>query len=174
VIPIRQEWRVKEKASTPTLMASDDNMDLLDDDESPMIKDGSSAPTDMDINMVFTLSAEFRGAEEEDTQMCLSPKETVFEKPEESSQHLKPWYIRDHIDGRLISRMLIDGGAAINLMSYAVFKKIGWEDNELMKTNLTLNGIGGQPDGGYKRCLHGAHRREQVAHYCVLCRRGAR
>jgi hypothetical protein len=40
-------------------------MDLLDDDESPLIKDGSSSPTDMDINMVFMLSIEFKGAEEE-------------------------------------------------------------------------------------------------------------
>ncbi len=65
MIPMKQKWRVKEKASTPTLMASDDNMDLLDDDESPLIKDGSSAPTDMDINMVFTLLAEFKVVEEE-------------------------------------------------------------------------------------------------------------
>jgi hypothetical protein len=39
----------------------------------------------MDINMVFTLSTEFRGAEEEVGQICLTPKEVMFEKPEESS-----------------------------------------------------------------------------------------
>jgi hypothetical protein len=38
--------------------------------------------------------------------------------------------------------MLIDGGAVINLMSYSIFKKLGREDNELMKTNLMLNGVG--------------------------------
>jgi hypothetical protein len=38
----------------------------------------------MDINMVFTLPVEFRGAKEEVAQMCLSPKEVMFEKPEES------------------------------------------------------------------------------------------
>jgi hypothetical protein len=38
--------------------------------------------------------------------------------------------------------MLIDGGATVNLMSYTVFKKLGQEDNELMKTNLMLNGVG--------------------------------
>jgi hypothetical protein len=137
-----QEWRVKEKASTPALKASDDDMDLLDDDESSLIKDRSPPLTDMDINMVFTLSAEFRGAEEEVAQMCLSPKEAVSEKTEESSQHMKPLYVRGHIDGRPISRMLVDGGAAINLMSYSIFKKLGWEDDELVKTNLTLNGVG--------------------------------
>jgi hypothetical protein len=41
--------------------------------------------------------------------------------------------------------MLIDSGAAINLMLYSVFKKLGREDDELMKTNLMLNGVGGNP-----------------------------
>jgi hypothetical protein len=62
----------------------------------------------MDINMVFTLPVEFRGIEEEVTQMCLGTKEAVFEKPKELSQQLKPLYIRGHIDWKPISRMLID------------------------------------------------------------------
>jgi hypothetical protein len=66
----------------------------------------------------------------------------MFEKPEESSQHLKPLYVRGHIDERPIFRMLVDGGAAVNLMLYSMFKKLGREDNELVKTNLTLNGMG--------------------------------
>jgi hypothetical protein len=108
-----------------------------------LIKDWSPPPTGKDINMVFTLSAEFKGAEEEVAQTCLGPKEAMFKKPEESSQHMKPLYARRHINGRPISRMLVDGGIAINLMSYSVFRKLGREDNELVKTNLTLNGMGG-------------------------------
>jgi hypothetical protein len=99
VIPMKQEWRVKEKASTPAPTTSDDDMDLLDDNKSPLIKDGSPPPTGVDINMMFTLLAEFRGAKEEVTQICHSPKEVVFKKPEESSQHLKSLFIRGHIDG---------------------------------------------------------------------------
>jgi hypothetical protein len=137
-----QEWRVKEKVDTPVPMTSDDDMDLLDDDEASLIKDGSPPPTGMDISKVFTLPAEFRGIEEEVSHMCLSPKDAVFEKPEESSQHLKPLYTRGHIDGKPVSRMLIDGGAAVNLMSYTIFKKLGREDDELVKTNLILNGMG--------------------------------
>jgi hypothetical protein len=64
---MKQEWRVKEKTSVPTLTACDDDMDLLDDDESPLIKGGSPPPIGMDVNMVFTLPAEFRGVEEEIT-----------------------------------------------------------------------------------------------------------
>jgi hypothetical protein len=84
---------VKEKTSVPALTASDEDMDLLDDDESPLVKDGSSLPTDMDINMVFTLPSEFRGVDEEIAQLYLGPKETMFEKPKELSQHLKPLYV---------------------------------------------------------------------------------
>jgi hypothetical protein len=139
----KQEWRVEEKANIPALMTSDDDMDMLDDNKSPLIKDRSQPPISMDINMVFILPAKFKGAEEEVALMCLDPKEVMFKKPEESSQHMKPLYIRGHIDKRPVSWMLVDGGAAINLMSYFIFKKLGREDDELMKTNLTLNGVRG-------------------------------
>jgi hypothetical protein len=135
----------KEKTSTPALTASNDDMDLLDDDESPLIKDGSRPPTGRDINMIFMLPAEFKGEDEEIAQMCLGPKVAMFKKPEELGQHLKSLFIQGHIDGRPISKMLIDGGVALNLMSYSIFKKIGREDDELMKTNLMLNIMGGNP-----------------------------
>jgi hypothetical protein len=41
--------------------------------------------------------------------------------------------------------MLINGGTAVNLMLYSIFKKLGREDDKLVKTNLTLNGAGGNP-----------------------------
>jgi hypothetical protein len=40
VIQMKQEWRVKEKTSVCALTASDDDIDLLDNDESLLIKDG--------------------------------------------------------------------------------------------------------------------------------------
>jgi hypothetical protein len=39
--------------------------------------------------------------------------------------------------------MLINGGAVINLMPYSVFKKLGREDDKLVKTKLMLNGMRG-------------------------------
>jgi hypothetical protein len=54
-----------KKVDTPAPLTSDDDMDLLDDDETPLIKDGSPPPTGMDINMVFMLLAEFRSIEDE-------------------------------------------------------------------------------------------------------------
>jgi hypothetical protein len=42
VIPMKQEWRVKEKVDVPAPMTSDDDIDLLDEEEAPLIKDGSA------------------------------------------------------------------------------------------------------------------------------------
>jgi hypothetical protein len=56
---------VKEKADTPTPMTSDDDMDLLDNDDPLFIQDGSPPLTGVDINMVFTLPAEFWSVKEE-------------------------------------------------------------------------------------------------------------
>jgi hypothetical protein len=74
VIPTKQEWRVKEKVDTPAPTTSDDDMNLLDDDDAPLIKDGSPPPTDMDISMVFTLSVEFRGVSSPRRPCSRSPK----------------------------------------------------------------------------------------------------
>jgi hypothetical protein len=108
MIPTKQKWRVKKKTSTPTLTAFDGDMDLLDVDKSPLMKDGSPPPISMDVNMVIMLPTEFRGDDKKVAQLCLIPKEAMFEHPEESSQHLKLLYIRGHIDGRPISMTLID------------------------------------------------------------------
>jgi hypothetical protein len=51
-------------------------------------------------------------------------KEDMFEKLEELGQHLKPLYVWGHIDGKPISRMLINGGATIKLMPYSILTKL--------------------------------------------------
>jgi hypothetical protein len=79
---MKKEWRVKEKTNTPMLMDSNDDMDLLDDDEAPLINDRPPPLIGIGMNMLFMLPAEFRGVEEEVVQMCLSPKEVVLKKPE--------------------------------------------------------------------------------------------
>jgi hypothetical protein len=37
--------------------------------------------------------------------------------------------------------MLVNGGVVVYLMPYSVFKKLGRENDEVMRTNLTLNGV---------------------------------
>ena len=136
----KREWRPKKNVVTEGLTPSDDEMDLHD---SPLIKDGTPPPESMDVNMVHLLPSEFEAVDESMAQLCLGPKNAIFEKPDDSTRHLKPLYIKGHIDGSPIPRTLVDGGAAVNLMPYSLFKKLGKKDEELMKTHLTLNGVGG-------------------------------
>ena len=46
--------------------------------------------------------------------------------------------------------MLMDSGAIMNLMPYSLYKKLGGMDEELMKTNMTVSGIGGGDPIGAK------------------------
>ena len=46
--------------------------------------------------------------------------------------------------------MLVDGGAIVNLMPYSLYKKLGGTDEELIKTNMTVSGMGGGDPIGAK------------------------
>jgi hypothetical protein len=46
--------------------------------------------------------------------------------------------------------MLVDGGAIINWMPYSFMKKMGKSNEELIKTNMMINGIGGGDSIGAK------------------------
>jgi hypothetical protein len=39
--------------------------------------------------------------------------------------------------------MLVDSGAIVNLLSYSLYKKLGDMDEELIKTSMTICGVGG-------------------------------
>jgi hypothetical protein len=77
-------------------------------------------------------------------QFDFCPKEVAFTKPKESVNHLKPLIVRGHIDGIPIAKMLVDGwgGAAVNIMPYSLYKKLGKQDDELVKTIMILSCIG--------------------------------
>lgn len=47
-----------------------------------------------------------------------------------------------YIDGTPISKMLVDDGATINFMPYSLYRKLGKQDNELIRNNMMLNGVG--------------------------------
>jgi hypothetical protein len=67
----------------------------------------------------------------------------TFEKPEKLGQHMKPLFVKGYIDGRLVRRMVVDGGAGVNVMPMATFEKMGFNESELMKTNTSLSAFTG-------------------------------
>jgi len=98
-----------------------------------------------DINMVFMLSMEFLApsSDEEEidlskqmAQLALDPMMAIFEKPtDDERQHLKALFIKGRVDGQPVSKILIDGGAAINIMPYVMYQKLGKGDQDLNKTD---------------------------------------
>jgi hypothetical protein len=65
-----------------------------------------------------------------------------------TGNHMKDLYMKGHINGKPISRMLVDGEAIVNLMLYSLFKKLGGSDDKLINTNMTASSVrGGEPMG---------------------------
>ena len=54
-------------------------------------------------------------------------------------------YLKGFINGNPVNRMLVDTGAAVNLMSYSVLRRLGCSSADLIKTNVMLNDFNGQP-----------------------------
>ena len=99
--------------------------------------------------MVFVLPSEFRAPQPEKSaiaQLDLGPQLIIFEKPKEKSyKHLKGLYLKGFINGKPVNRMLVDTGAAVNLMPYFVLRRLGRSSADLIKTNVMLNDFNGQP-----------------------------
>ena len=103
--------------------------------------------------MVFFLPTEFRAYSNEDpeepkeieeamAQLTLQPQQAVFDKPEKH-RHLKPLYAKGYVDGKLMTKMLVDGDVAINLMPYTTYQKLGKGPKDLIKTDMMLRDFGG-------------------------------
>jgi len=77
--------------------------------------------------MVFLLPMEFLapfsdGEEELDFpnqigELALDPMMAIFEKPaDDERQHLKALFVKGRVDGQPMTKILVDGGVAINIM----------------------------------------------------------
>ena len=132
--------------TSPSLGQISESVDALEEEDDMLDYESTPVHEGMDINMVYYLPAEFHAVDEEGevAQLDFGPKNAIFEKPKELVTHLKPLYLRGHINGSPLTRMLVDGGAVVNLMPYSVFKKLGLPDEELIKTNMVLNGFEGK------------------------------
>lgn len=53
-------------------------------------------------------------------------------------KHLKPLFVQARIDDRAFNKVLVDGGAVVNLMSRSLLKKIGKFDADLKPHNIVL------------------------------------
>jgi hypothetical protein len=53
-------------------------------------------------------------------------------------------YLKGYINGHLVNKILVDTGAAVNIMPYFVLHRLGRSAEDLIKTNVTLSDFNGQ------------------------------
>ena len=51
--------------------------------------------------------------------------------------------MKGFVDGKPMTKMLVDGGVAINLMPYTTFCKLGKGPEDLLETDMMLKDFGG-------------------------------
>jgi hypothetical protein len=102
------------------------------------------ATRNVDINMVFQLLSVFCLPKREVARLELGAERAMFKKPEKLGQHMKLLYIQGYLDDQPVNRMLVDGGAFVNIMPWTLFEKLGHTEKKLMKTNMTLSGFSGE------------------------------
>jgi hypothetical protein len=64
-----------------------------------------------DINVIHMSTDGYVLSEEDVVHLDFGPKEAIFLKPKVTENHLKALYLKGHINGKPVSRMLVDGGA---------------------------------------------------------------
>ena len=107
------------------------------------------------IQMAFLLLSEFRAPanqevysdfDESKYEMIVAKliviQQAIFDKPVKH-RHLKALYVKAFIDGKPMSKMLVDGGASVNLMPYITFCKLCKGLGDLIETNMMLKDFGG-------------------------------
>jgi hypothetical protein len=87
------------------------------------------AKTSADAHMVFVLPAEFHAQNREAlsvAQLDLGPRPVIFKKPRAKNyKHLKALHLKGYINGQPINKMLVDTGAAVNIIPYSVLRWLG-------------------------------------------------
>jgi hypothetical protein len=100
--------------------------------------------------MVFILPVEFGAPsryeqeelEEVVAQLTLQSQQDIFNKLSQH-RHIKSLCTKGFVDGKLMTKMLVNGGAAVNLMPYTTFRKLGKGPGDLLETDMMLKDFGG-------------------------------
>ena len=100
--------------------------------------------------MAFLLPSEFRApanqevySEYEEIVAKLTViQQAIFDKPIKH-RHLKALYVKGLVDGKPMNKMLVDGGAFVNLKPYTTFHKLGKGLGDLIETNMMLKDFRG-------------------------------
>ncbi|CAL8134928.1 unnamed protein product [Prunus armeniaca] len=76
--------------------------------------------------------------------MKLTAEQLCFSKPtKEMANHLRPLFITANFGGIPIPKVMVDEGAAINLLPHRLLSKMGRTEKDLIPTRLTVTNFAG-------------------------------
>jgi hypothetical protein len=120
----------------------------------PQKKEWRPKPTKADgttsagTNMVFVLPPEIYAPDHKElpvARLDFGPRPVISENPQEKNyKHLKAMYLKGYINGHSVNKILVDTGAAVNIMPYSVLHQLGHSAEDLIKTNVTFSDFNGQ------------------------------
>lgn len=69
----------------------------------------------------------------------------MIEKPDiEMTKHIRTLYIKSHLNGQPISRVLIDEGSTKNILPLRVFRNLGKGETNLIPTEVPVTALTGE------------------------------
>ena len=64
----------------------------------------------------------------------------MLEKPSvEMTRHINPLYVRAHLNGRPVSKVLIDNGSTVNVMPLRILRALERNISDLIKTEVIVS-----------------------------------
>jgi hypothetical protein len=79
-------------------------------------------------------------------------KQATFDKLAKN-RHMRPLYLKGYVKCKPLTKMFVDGGAAVNVMPYTTFRKLGMGPRDLTPTSIILKDFAGNPSDT-KGCVH--------------------
>nr|CAD1824993.1 unnamed protein product [Ananas comosus var. bracteatus] len=150
--PKEREARMESDSSAETAKESEEKKQRI---QKKLADEGS-----VDVNMVYTPPQSFKAQYieyeeimEEEIGLIVAQLQledakptdaVVFEKPSTmQTRFVRPLFIRALIEGRPVGRVMVDGGAMVNVMPTSFFRKLGRGKNELKPTDIIMTDFTG-------------------------------
>ena len=75
----------------------------------------------------------------ESSEEC-RPQKVILEKPiVEMARHIKPLYVIAHLNGKPVSKVLIDNGLAVNVIMLRILRALGRIINDLIQKEVAVS-----------------------------------
>ena len=72
-------------------------------------------------------------------------QKVILEKPiVEMISHIRPLYVRAHFNDKLVSKVLVDNGLAVNVMSLRLLRALGIGICDLIETEVSVSAFIGE------------------------------